>query len=426
MSKSRILAEFASTPWALHPPELAKLTAVLQNWQAGIKPDAETMASIRADKAARATRREVASGASGKGIAVLPMYGVITQRGNMADDISGPGSCSTQRFASTLRAALADDSIGQILIDIDSPGGSVSGVQELADEIYSARSQKPIIGISNSLCASAAYWIGSQCSTFYCTPSGEVGSIGVYTAHTDMSKAMEMEGMNVQFISAGKYKTEGNPYMPLSPEARAAIQHSIDGYYSQFTGAVARGRGVGIAAVRDGFGQGRCLSAKDSRAAGMVDGVMTFDQVIAIMQGRKVSVSSAPSTRPTPTASAIRRIGAERPLSTDMQRQRLELEAMGLVSRKASTTSQGRHAHDPLDVARARLAMDLQMALVDVPTKSNKGTKAFKTASNTDLEFCLVELNSRIRHLPRASHQRELLANEVTRIKLEQELRACH
>ena len=297
MKRSLLLAEFASHPWALTMLALTKFTRVMLNWEAGIITSAEVMAAIQADKEARAVKRQTAMQPSGGGIAVLPLYGIITQRGNMADDISGPGSCSTQQFTQSLRSALADATVGQILIDIDSPGGSVYGVQELFDEIYAARSTKPIIGISNSLCASAAYYIASACSELYCTPSGEVGSIGVYTAHQDMSKALADEGISMTLISAGKFKTEGNPFGPLTDEALAAIQKSVDNYYAMFTKAVSRGRGVSIGQVRDGMGQGRCLSATDALAETMIDGVMDFDEVVAKMQksmksGRSPSAST--------------------------------------------------------------------------------------------------------------------------------------
>lgn len=284
MKHSRLIAEFATTPWALHPATLSKFVGVLRNWQAGVAPSAETMAGIQQDKKARTAKRNAAASAAGGSIAVIPLYGVMTQRGNMADDISGPGSCSTEQFSKSLRAALADSSVAKILIDIDSPGGSVYGTAELADEIYQARSQKPIIGIANSLCASAAYWIGAQCSELYCTTGGEVGSIGVYTAHTDMSQALANDGLDITLVSAGKFKTEGNPYGPLDEEAQAAIQQSVDNYYAMFTKAVSRSRGVGIAQVRNGMGQGRCLSASKALAEKMIDGIATFDQLVGRMQ----------------------------------------------------------------------------------------------------------------------------------------------
>ena len=284
MKHALVLDEFMRTPWALHPAALTKFSRVLLNWQAGTPVSPEVMAAIAGDKAAREVRRQQAAAVSAGGIAVLPLYGILTQRGNMADDISGPGSCSTQQFSQSLRQALADPSVSQILLDIDSPGGSVYGTSELGDEIFRARSTKPIIGIANSLAASAAYWIGSACSEFYCTPGGEVGSIGVYTAHADYSQALAADGVNVTLISAGKYKVEGNPYGPLDEEARAAIQQSIDAYYAMFARAVSRGRGVGVAQVRDGMGQGRCLSAPDALAQHMIDGVATFDDIVSTMQ----------------------------------------------------------------------------------------------------------------------------------------------
>jgi signal peptide peptidase SppA len=202
----------------------------------------------------------------------------------MVEDVSGPGSTSTQHFSSALRQLMADDTVGQILIDIDSPGGSVYGVAELADEIQSARAQKPVIAVANSLAASAAYWIGCSASEFYVTPGGEVGSIGVWQAHQDYSKALEESGVKTTLISAGKFKVEGNPYSPLDDEAQSFMQSRVDDYYAAFTKAVARGRGVPIAQVRDGMGQGRVLGADDALAQNMVDGIATFDDVLKKMR----------------------------------------------------------------------------------------------------------------------------------------------
>ncbi|EXI92144.1 MAG: putative signal peptide peptidase SppA [Candidatus Accumulibacter sp. BA-94] len=211
----------------------------------------------------------------------------------MVDDVSGPGCVSTQQFASALRQALADDSVSQILIDIDSPGGSVYGVSELADEIASARGQKPVVAIANSLAASAAYWIGCSASEFYVTPGGEVGSIGVWQAHFDYSQAFAAEGIQPTLISAGKYKVEGNPYAPLDDEAQGFMQSRVDDYYASFTKAVARGRGMPIVQVREGMGQGRVLGADAAQAQGMVDGVATFDDVV-----RKMRRDARSSARP--------------------------------------------------------------------------------------------------------------------------------
>lgn len=293
MNRHLLISEFMSTPWALMPERLNAASALLHRWASGAVASAEAMAAIQADKEARATKREANTRAGGGSIAVLPFYGVVTQR--PVNDVCGPGSMSIQTFTAAFRDALADDSIGAILIDIDSPGGSVYGTGELAAEILNARGQKPIIGLANSLAASAAYWVGSACSELYVTPSGEVGSIGVWQAHMDYSEALKAEGVKPTLISAGKFKVEGNPYNPLDEEAQAFMKSRVDDYYVDFTKGVAKGRNVSIAQVRDGMGEGRCLGASAALAENMVDGVMTFDDVVRKMQKDMRTASRPPS-----------------------------------------------------------------------------------------------------------------------------------
>ncbi len=310
MKTALLMSEFLSTPWALMPERLSAMATVMRRWSAGGQPSDETMSAIQADRAVREARRQASSGMSSGGIAVLPLYGVVTQRGNMVEDVSGPGSVSTQQFASALRQALADDTVSQILIDIDSPGGSVYGVAELADEIISARSQKPVVALANSLAASAAYWIGCAASELYVTPGGEVGSIGVWQAHFDYSQALAAEGVAPTLISAGKYKVEGNPYAPLDEEAQGFMQSRVDDYYAAFTKGVARGRGVPIAQVRDGMGQGRVLGADAALAQNMVDGVATFDDVVRKMRRDAKGAGKASVNRLAQAQRALAIVGA--------------------------------------------------------------------------------------------------------------------
>lgn len=269
MKHEAFIAHVLSTPWALQREYMVAYAGVL----------ARNLSGDKAEYQAKA--RPAAQPARG-GIAVIPVTGVVMQRANMMQDICG--GASTQQISAALREALADETVSQILLDIDSPGGSVYGVGELAAEIYAARSAKPIVAVSNSLAASAAYWIGSAASEFYVTPGGEVGSIGVWQAHEDWSKALDEAGVKTTLISAGKFKVEGNPYEPLSQEARDFMQLRTDEYYSAFTKAVAKGRGVGIDAVRSGMGQGRVLGADAALAENMVDGIATFDEVVKKMQ----------------------------------------------------------------------------------------------------------------------------------------------
>jgi len=295
-----LIAEFMSTPWALMPERLAAFQVILARWASDIKADPAILAEVRADAVALDARKGDLARAGNGSIAVLPMYGVIAQRTNVSD-ISGPGVMSTQAFAQDFRAALADDSIGGILIDVDSPGGSVYGVGELADEIYSARATKPVVAVANSLAASAAYWLASSAGEFYVTPSGEVGSIGVISAHEDLSEKLKAAGVKTTLITAGKYKAEGNPFEPLGQEARDNIQSRVNDYYGAMTRAIAKNRATDVATVREGMGQGRVLTPSDARAANMVDGIATFDQVVKKMQ-RSIAqggvAQPAPGTKP--------------------------------------------------------------------------------------------------------------------------------
>ena len=102
----------------------------------------------------------------------------------------------------------------------------------------------------------------------------------MWQAHFDYSQALAAEGVTPTLISAGKYKVEGNPYAPLDPEAQAFMQSRVDDYFLAFTKAVAKGRGVPIAQVRNGMGQGRVLGAEAAIEQNMVDGIITFDDAL--------------------------------------------------------------------------------------------------------------------------------------------------
>lgn len=224
-------------------------------------------------------------GASRPVVAILGVYGVITQRADMMTEMSG--GTSTDKLLARVRAAVADQAVKGIVLDVDSPGGGVYGLDELAGEIRAAKGVKPVLANINSLGASAAYWIASAAEEVSITPSGEAGSIGVFAAHQDLSEALTKAGVKTTLVSAGKFKTEGNPFEPLSEEARAAMQARVDDYYQAFVRSVAKGRGVTPEAVRGGFGQGRVVGAKQAVAEKMADRIETLDEAVRRMAGMR-------------------------------------------------------------------------------------------------------------------------------------------
>lgn len=268
-----ILQAIYETPWAILPSKLADIVAVAQRHAAGEKLAPERVAEIAAAANGRQAARQAGA------VAVLPVVGTIIPRGDMLAESSG--AVSAQRLAANFRAALADPAVGAIVLDIDSPGGSVYGIEELAAEVYAARGVKPVVALADHLAASAAYWLATAADEVMVAPSGDVGSIGVFAIHADYSRALDQEGVTVNLVSAGKYKTEGNPYQPLGEEARAAMQGRVDEYYGAFVKAVARGRGVSAAAVREGFGEGRVVGAVEAVSLGMADKIGTLDDAVA-------------------------------------------------------------------------------------------------------------------------------------------------
>lgn len=267
-------------PLAITASGLEELRAHIEGRIAVFRSDSrqllETLAAERAQPQPGRPRNGAASSTG-----VIRIRGTISQ--HAAGDLSSFlfGGATTEGIGADLDAMLADDSISKIVLDIDSPGGTSYGVSELANKIMSSRGTKPIIAVANSLAASAAYWIGAACDQFFVTPGGVVGSIGVYAVHQDVSKALEDEGVKVTLISAGKHKVDGHPALPLDDETRQRVQDRVDEVYGQFVHDVARGRGVSEATVRNGYGEGDVLTAKKAKAEGMVDGIMTLDQVLA-------------------------------------------------------------------------------------------------------------------------------------------------
>jgi signal peptide peptidase SppA len=276
----------------------------------GGRADAETLARYRAENQARkeramellaisaykddedfarmqAARAQNVSASSAGAVAVIPVYGVICHRGDMFSEFSG--GCSTEKLGQQLRQAINDPSVKAIVMDFDTPGGSTDGVDELATEIYNARKKKSITAVSDSLCASAGYYLAAQCTEVVASPSSMTGSIGVYCEHDDYSGALDQAGVKITLISYGENKTAGNSSEPLSDTAREHLQEMVDDFGLKFEKAVARGRGVKLEEVQKSFGRGRIWTAEQAVKQGLADRVATLDDVLA-----KYGVSRSP------------------------------------------------------------------------------------------------------------------------------------
>ena len=273
-----------SSPWAIQEEQLGVLLGVLARRAAGNGPD---LVAVEAAVQSRRPSDPVISGAVG----VLPLYGTLLPKANLATESSG--ATSLERWSADLSNLARDQSVKAIVLDVDSPGGSVSGLPEAVSTMRAVRAEtgKPIVAVSATLCASAAYWIASQADEIVASPSSITGSIGVIAVHEAVARALDAEGVDVTLISAGRYKSEGNPFELLGDDARAAFQATVNEFYSEFVSAVAIGRGTQSSAVRSGYGEGRALTATRAVEAGLVDRIGSLAETVDRLQqprGRNV------------------------------------------------------------------------------------------------------------------------------------------
>lgn len=270
---------FFGTVWAITDAKMHDITAFLELRAAGGRLFPSEI------EAAISGRQDQPSAHIEGSVAVLPLLGVISQRMDLLTQASG--GTSTERFAADFDQLMGDDDVGAIVLDVDSPGGSVYGIEELSSRIHAGHGRKPVVAVANAQMASAAYWIASAAGEIVVTPSGEVGSIGTLAVHTERSGADEKEGVKHTLLKAGKFKGEASGVEPLSDEARVNLQARVDDYYNAFVGSVAKNRSVTKSEVQAGYGEGRLVGASEAVEIGLADRIDTLEGTIKRLAGRQ-------------------------------------------------------------------------------------------------------------------------------------------
>ncbi len=231
------------------------------------------------------------------GVYVLPIHGALVSRSAHLD------MCTTmtsyEDIRGQLHAALNDGSVEHIALDIDSPGGSATGMIDLAEEVYAARAVKPITAIVNFGAYSAAYGLASAASEIILSNSSGVGSIGVIARHVDMSKRYEDAGLKITTIFAGARKADLSSDAPLSEEATAWLTELVQQNYAEFTDLVARNRGLTVAAVRGT--EAGVFHGQHGIAQGLADRIEPPQAAI-----NRIAAQVASNRKPKP----VQRIGA--------------------------------------------------------------------------------------------------------------------
>lgn len=217
------------------------------------------------------------AGRQSKAVAVLPLWGVLSQFQNWYSDTS------TEQFVSDFRKLDAAPNVGTIIVLTNSPGGTVSGTLEASDAIYAARkrNQTRIIQAISSLSASAAEWVGTSCHERIIQPSGECGSIGVLSMYFDESRALEQIGVSVTVERTPERKARFSGVEPMTDDMRLSMRARNQAAYSAFVAAVSRNRNVTTSTVIERYGNGETMTAREALSAGFVDSIATVDEVIS-------------------------------------------------------------------------------------------------------------------------------------------------
>ena len=270
------LVELLGSPWAIEPASLLEMQGIYETHLRGEKVDIDAIEARLgrplANEQQTYTLRE-------NGVAVLPIEGVIAPKANLFTRVSG--GASAQMLAQQVNSAAVDPRVKALVLQIDSPGGSVFGTPELAQAVREAAGSKPVVAVSDGQLCSAAYWIGSAANAVYVTgPTVQVGSIGIVATHDYSPRAGATRRTE---ITAGKYKRIASAEQPLSAEGRDYLQAQVDHLYSVFVDAVAESRGVSTDDVLQHMADGRVFIGQQAIDAGLVDGVSTVDALAELL-----------------------------------------------------------------------------------------------------------------------------------------------
>lgn len=202
------------------------------------------------------------------GVAVIPVHGVIGHKVSPVAKMLG--AVDALDIMAAIELAAGDDEVATIVLDIDSPGGTVGGVPELAETVEAVQQSggKRIYAYTDSQMASAAYWLAAGANGIFAAPSAEVGSVGVYLPVLDTSRALAEQGLEVEIFKSGKYKAAGFPGVALDEEVREHLQAEVMETYGEFAGFVKKYR----AGLDEEHLQGQTFTGRRAAEIGMIDG----------------------------------------------------------------------------------------------------------------------------------------------------------
>ena len=273
---SRILSYLVDSPWAIQREAFETIVAIAER-ELNDPSFAQAMHMDPGEPHERTSYMNIRDR-----VGLIEVSGPLFRRANLFSDVSG--ATSTELLAQDLREALRDSGVREVILQINSPGGEVSGIDELAELIQAVSKEKRVTAHVSGLGASAAYWLASAAHEIVATPSSMLGSIGAVLSLRDYSERDEKRGIRkFEFVSS--VSPNKNPD-PDTAEGRDQIQKMVDDLGAVFVQTVARYRGVTTDHVLENYGQGAVLIGQEAVEAGMADRIATLESVIAEAERR--------------------------------------------------------------------------------------------------------------------------------------------
>lgn len=196
--------------------------------------------------------------------ALVDATGVIGKRLDWME--AACGGCDVDTIVGAAQAAAADPSVSTIVLDINSPGGTVTGTPEAAERLAEVAERKELVAFTDVQMCSAAYWLASSAETIVATPSASVGSVGVYIALLDSSEAFAAQGLSMEIFKHGDLKAMGYPGTTLSDDERAYLQEQVDRTGREFEAVVTAARTIAAGSLR-----GQSFDGREAADRGLVD-----------------------------------------------------------------------------------------------------------------------------------------------------------
>jgi len=223
---------------------------------------------------------------------------VIPIQGAMMKQFSKYGGTSYMAIRQELRAAARSTAIKGIMLLMDTPGGNVAGLDDLASDITMAANSKPLMAHIDDCCCSAGMWLSSQAPIVAANRMAQLGSIGVFTVLEDTSAAVEADGVKVIKVSSTPAKGEGTPGLPITEDYVAEVQRQVDEINGMFLAAISKGRGIQSEALLK-VADGRVFNAQIAKDAGLIDRIQSMDESMAQLAEivRKVDATAQERSR---------------------------------------------------------------------------------------------------------------------------------